>query len=183
MHECENVLCASPVVNEAPKQKLVIGPLATITELDTRMDFLARVDTGAKTSSVHATEWTVTDGTSRMDQNIGKTIRFRLDNKDGSGHWFEKTIADVAYIQTSEGAETRYLVPLTIDHNGQEHQVLVTLNDRSHMRYPDVARQEFPEWKVHCGCRRSQQHESIAFCKQLRRSLFESATVLRTGST
>ena len=146
MHECQDVLCSSPVVDEPAEEKEekhVIGPLATIAEVDSSMNFLARVDTGAKTSSVHATAWTVLEGSSQMDANIGKTIRFLLDNKKGEATWLEKTIANVAHIQTSEGAETRYLVPLKIDHQGQENQVLVTLNDRSHMRYPMLLGRNF----------------------------------------
>ena len=99
------------------------------------MRFIARVDTGAKTCSLHAAETEVLEGSSVMEENLGKVIRFRVENRLGESRWLERTIAEIRTIRTSEGQETRYLVPMTLTCDQVEREVLVSLNDRSQMSY------------------------------------------------
>jgi|GEM_PF-430254 len=115
--------------------KRVIGPVATVGESESEIQFLARVDTGAKTCSLHALEKTVLGGSKYMEENVGKRVCFRVENRNGETEWLERSIAEVRKIRTSEGEETRYLVPLVLTCDGVEREVLVTLNDRSRMRY------------------------------------------------
>jgi len=113
----------------------ILGPLATVSEGETELQFVARVDTGARATSIHTNEKTVLDGSESMEENLGKTIRFRLENRQGEIQWLERTIAEVRMIRTSEGEETRYMVPMTLTTEGVEREVLVSLNDRSQMSY------------------------------------------------
>lgn len=125
---------ASTVSLDGEPRRL-IGPVADVVEDETGLNFVARVDTGAKRSSLHVCEWEVIDGSSEMSENVGKSIRFRLENRQGNSEWLEREIAEVALIRTSERAELRYLVPLTFEHAGVEREVLVSLNDRSQMSF------------------------------------------------
>ncbi len=113
----------------------VLGPVVTVGEAETAMQFLARVDTGAKTCSLHSAEKKVVDGSDFMEDNVGKKVRFRIENRQGESQWLERVIAKVRKIRTSEGEETRYLVPMTFTCAGVEREVLVSLNDRSRMSY------------------------------------------------
>ncbi len=119
----------------ASPARQVLGPVATVSEEETTMRFLARVDTGAQTCSLHAAERRVLSGSEYMEENLGKTIRFRVENRDGESQWLERTIAEVREIRTSEGEEMRYLVPMTFTCKGTQRKVLVSLNDRSRMTY------------------------------------------------
>lgn len=116
-------------------EKQIIGPVAELQESDSGLSFIARVDTGAKRTSLHATSYTVIDGTENMIENVGKKIRILLENRQGESTWMESTVADVALIRTSEQAELRYLVPMKFLYEGFEREVLVSLNDRSQMQY------------------------------------------------
>ena len=127
---------ASPTQSQnANAARRVLGPVATVGEGETEMQFLARVDTGATTCSLHAAEKKVIDGAEYMEENLGKAVRFRVENRHGETHWLERTIVEVRKIRTSEGEEARYLVPMTLKCNSVEREVLVSLNDRSQMSY------------------------------------------------
>lgn len=114
----------------------LIGPVAEVQEVETGLAFQARVDTGARRCSLHVAEWFVEDDSPTMTENVGKTIRFRLENRQGDSSWLERKIVEVALITTSEDEEMRYLVPLKLHLDGVDRQVLVSLNDRSKMSYP-----------------------------------------------
>ncbi len=129
----ENPLLAQTEFTRSAKR--ILGAVATIQELDSGLEFIARVDTGAKTCSLHAAEKHVLEGSQYMEDNLGKTVRFRVVNRQGETQWLERTIVEVREIRTSEGEEVRYLVPMTLECNGVKREVHVSLNDRSRMDY------------------------------------------------
>lgn len=128
---------ASPNVPASLSDESVrtIGPVARVEESETGLQFQARVDTGASRCSLHVEEWKIENERPDMEANVGRTIHFRLLNRRGQSQWLTRTIAEVALFRTSEEEETRYLVPLSLSHQGVERKVLVSLNDRSHMSY------------------------------------------------
>jgi hypothetical protein len=121
----------------------VLGPTVLVTESESDFEFTARVDTGAKSCSIHADSIEVIGGSPRMEENVGKLVRFRIINNNGKPAWLERSIADVAYVRNSDCAEWRYKVPMTLRCAGKEREVLVSLNDRSHMRYPVLIGRNF----------------------------------------
>lgn len=139
----EGTLMAQSEVAAQPLR--VLGPIATVGEAETEMQFLARVDTGARTCSIHAAEKQVTGGSKYMEENLGKIVRFRVSNRQGDSQWIERPIAEVRKIRTSEGEETRYLVAMTLQCNEVEREVLVSLNDRSQMTYNMLLGRNFLE--------------------------------------
>ena len=114
----------------------LIGPVATVAESESGIEFKARVDTGATHCSIHVAEWEIESPAENMAENVGKTIRFRTENRCGRSEWLEREIAAVDLVKTSEKSEWRYLVRMNLHHNGVEREVLVSLNDRSRMSYP-----------------------------------------------
>ncbi len=128
--------------NDSPTRG-VLGAVVAVGEAETEMQFLARVDTGARTCSLHTIEKKVIDGSKFMEDNVGKLLRFRIENHHGVSKWVERIIAEVRRIRTSEGEETRYLVPMALTCNNVEREVLVSLNDRSQMSYPMLLGRNF----------------------------------------
>ncbi len=135
---------AETLAKRSPKnQKQVVGPTAMVEEAESRFSFPARVDTGATTSSLHVEDCQVKDKSNHMKKNVGKTIRFRIKNQNGKSEWLERRIAEISVIKTSEREERRYKVPITLRCQDVKKRVLVSLNDRSHMKYPMLLGRNF----------------------------------------
>jgi len=118
-----------------PIEKHVIGPVAEIDETESKLKFKARVDTGATTTSLHAEDLTIKDESPDMEENLGKTIRFRIKNHEDKTEWLEREIKEITVVKTSVKAQHRYKVPVELRWKDFSKEVLVTLNDRSHMTY------------------------------------------------
>lgn len=130
--------CQGESVPKKPKH--IIGATATIKEAGTGLPFEARVDTGAKSCSIHVEKFEIKDPEKQPSRNIGKTIRFLLKNQDGDSEWVESTIAGRVRVRNSamddDDYHGRYKVRLTLQWNDFQKEVLVTLNDRNQMDYP-----------------------------------------------
>ncbi len=122
----------SVVLNaQADVHKQIVGATEVIHIEEANLSFIARVDTGAKTSSIHAKKIKVDPS----DNPKGKPISFYLVNKKGQSKIIETQIASVATIKTSEGSERRYKVLLTLKWKNSKKSILVSLNDREKMEY------------------------------------------------
>jgi len=115
----------------ADPAKQVIGATEIVEVGPGKLRFKARVDTGAQTTSIHAEDIEIDSG----GDPRGKPIAFRVVNELGESQRIEAHVAKPILVKTSEGSERRYAVPLTIAWNDVSKTVLVTLNDRSHLRY------------------------------------------------
>lgn len=138
-----SVVSAADVVKVSTGEKKVIGPTALVEEMESDFKFAARVDTGATTSSMHVEECKVEDAAGKMDENLGKTIHFKIKNTQGGSEWLKREIAEISTIKTSEREEVRYKVPITLNVKDVKKRVLVSLNDRSHMTYPVLLGRNF----------------------------------------
>ena len=135
---------APPVVEETVKEppkveKRIIGATATIMEKKSELLFRARVDTGAKSCSLHIEDMKIENESEKMADNIGKLVHFNIKNGKDESHWLEAKIAGYVIIKTSNAADDRkrrYKVPLTFRWKDFEKTVLVTLNNREHMEFP-----------------------------------------------
>ncbi|ADN75830.1 protein of unknown function DUF785 [Ferrimonas balearica DSM 9799] len=116
--------------------KTVIGPVARLNVVEADLSYLARIDTGASKTSIHAENMQVIGGDLQdWDDNIGKSIRFDTANESGTKASIEAEIADVLHIRNSQGSEDRYVVWLHVGPEGKERRVLVTLKERGPMTY------------------------------------------------
>jgi hypothetical protein len=121
----------------------LIGATATVTESSSGLPFMARVDTGATTCSIHCEAMEIEDASDDAKENIGKPIRFLVKNKKGQAKWLTAIVADYGIVRTSEQADWRYKVQLELRWQDIEKTVLVTLNDRAHMKYPVLIGRNF----------------------------------------
>jgi hypothetical protein len=120
--------------------KHVIGSTATITEVSTGLPFAARIDTGAKSCSLHVEKWEIKDPEKKAVDNIGKSIRFLIKNDEGESEWIETLVAGRVRIKSSvhkDGdTQGRYKVRLILQWKDFKKEVLVSLTDRTDMEYP-----------------------------------------------
>ncbi len=128
---------------EPPKKKRVIGATAVIKEYQSGLLFEARVDTGAKSCSLNVDQMVIVDEEEGWEANVGKVIKFRINNGKDEPQWIESKIQVVVRIKTSDNVERRYKVPLELQWKNVKKRVTVTLNDRSQMRYPLLVGRNF----------------------------------------
>lgn len=125
------------------KKKCVIGATATLMEKKSEIVFRARVDSGAKSCSLHVEQIKIDDESETMADNIGKVIHFEVKNGKGKKHWLKSKIDSYVIIKTSSSRTRRYKVPLTFQWKHMEKKVLVTLNNRNTMEYPLLVGRNF----------------------------------------
>ena len=118
------------------KKKRIIGATARFQEKQSGFMFNARIDTGAKTCSLHIKKLHIEDEVEKMRDNIGKVVHFQVKNGEKESHVIESKIQGYVIIKTADVRERRYKVPLILRCGDFEKEVLVTLNDRSDMEFP-----------------------------------------------
>lgn len=125
-----------PVKQTPSSEKRVIGATATIMEKQSELLFRARVDSGAKSCSLHIEDYKIENESDSLAENIGKVITFHIKNGNGESHWLSAKIASYVVVKNAAGRGRRYKVPLTLRFKDFEKTVLVTLNNREKMEYP-----------------------------------------------
>ncbi len=129
------------------KKKHIIGATAVLTEASSELPFAARIDTGAASCSLHVEKVEIEDEAKKPLDNIGKSVRFQIKNEQGKSAWVESTIAGVVRVRSSalkDGEfDRRYKVRLTLKWGDFDKEVLVTLNDRTDMKFPLLVGRNF----------------------------------------
>lgn len=115
--------------------KRVIGETARIVVTDAGMEYLARIDTGARVTSIHALDMEVLEGSTEKEDNVGKMLTFYSENEKGESKKVTTRIIDIARVRNAQGVEFRYVVDLSLSWQGQEKAGHVNLRDRSAMTY------------------------------------------------
>jgi hypothetical protein len=116
------------------KKKIIIGSLETITLPDlTITDIQVRVDTGAKTSSLHV------DNITKFKKNGKLMVRFDLHpdvyNIENMVSC-EAPIHDIRTVKSSNGtSEQRYVISTPVKLGSELWPIEITLTDRSDMSY------------------------------------------------
>ena len=99
------------------EQKTLIGETAWIEVGDIPFTYLARIDTGARITSIHAVDVNITGGSSVPDENVGKTVFFQTVNRDGKIQAISAVIVKVSTVKNSQGIEQRYVIELPLSWN------------------------------------------------------------------
>jgi hypothetical protein len=115
--------------------KKVVGATEVIHVVDVDLDFVARIDTGARTTSINAQEIKIDHPAAKKKDNIGKKISVLLVNGKGEKRRLETVIVDALQVRNAQGVETRYMIPLTLRWQGIEKVIKVNLRDRRAMTY------------------------------------------------
>jgi hypothetical protein len=116
-------------------ERTVIGETAWIEVGSVPFTYLARIDTGARTTSIHAIDVKVMDGSVDPDENVGKDVSFRTLSRDGKSTLLTRPIVKVSTVTNSQGTEQRYVVSLQVANGDVEKDVEVNLRDRTAMSY------------------------------------------------
>ncbi|USD64338.1 RimK/LysX family protein [Vibrio sp. SCSIO 43136] len=126
----------------APSNTIVLGGIEKV-KIDTiKAQFDARVDTGAATSSIDATD------VQEFERN-GKTwVKFHINDKDAPAdekHWVEAPILRTAKVRqaSTDDSEKRIVVELWVQLGELHQKAQFTLADRSHMAHPVLLGREF----------------------------------------
>lgn len=113
----------------------IIGETAWIGLGGVPYRYLARIDTGAELSSLHAIALHVEGDTGRASENVGKEISFVTVSRAGLAREMRGVIVGVSAVQSPQGIELRYVIELTLSWGGIIKRVKVNLRDRTAMRY------------------------------------------------
>lgn len=119
-------------------EKFVIGEVEKVTLIKEKLNFNARIDTGAVTSSLGVFNET------RFERDGAKWIRFTLDEgKDAKK--YEYPIARIIRIvqQTSTDTTRRPIIKLRFKIGGKNFTSEFSLADRSHLDYQVLIGREF----------------------------------------
>ncbi len=115
--------------------KITVGATEVIRVVDVQMDFLTRIDTGARTTSINALDLEIENPAAKKRDNIGKKIAVTLVNGKGEKKRLQTTIVDALQVRNAQGVEVRYMIPLTLRWHGIDKTIKVNLRDRSAMTY------------------------------------------------
>ena len=115
--------------------KHVIGQIATIEVVEAKLTFKARIDTGAKRTSLHAIDIKVDNQSQAMAENVGKEITFTTFNEKNEQREIKTLIREVASVRSSQGEEFRYVVEMELAWKGVSKRVRVNLRNREKMTY------------------------------------------------
>ena len=125
--------CAEKTDNPAEKQ--VVGETVLIDLPEISMPILARVDSGASLSSIHAVGISINGGSNNPKENIGKIVRFVTVNGKGESRRFSTKIVKVSKIRNAQGVEYRYVVEMDVLWRGKMKRIAMNLRDRSQLQY------------------------------------------------
>lgn len=113
--------------------KHIIGAIETVQIQG--LEYTARIDTGADTTSINAYDISVEGEEPQLSSNIGKRLRFKTANEKGESKIIEARIVKVNMVRNALGTESRYVVQLAIAWGGYVKTVDVNLRDRSKMQF------------------------------------------------
>lgn len=129
--ESENMRCPAslPIVR-------VLGHSETVFFGEDRdMVYDAKVDSGAQTSSIHATS-VETFQKSVIDNGVVKEllyVRFKTEDDLGRPSELERMVSRVDQVRSASGVNTRYFFRETVWIHDQSYEVELNLADRSHL--------------------------------------------------
>lgn len=123
--------------NKTSIHKTIIGRIETACLPEWGLVIEAKIDTGAYRASLHV---------SRLELLEGKPERVRFDTQDQYGilHTLEAQVVKQTRVKSSSGhVEQRPLIQTRLSIGGQEFDALVSLTDRSDMRFPMLIGRRF----------------------------------------
>jgi len=112
------------------KEKVLIGRVEWVSLPDLKIRLKARIDTGAKTTSMHAVN------IEEVEQRGEKFVKFQtVDSEDKVVELVRKIGTTQRVSNTAGFVSRRYVIKEKIKMGAIEREVMVNLNDRSKMEY------------------------------------------------
>lgn len=101
------------------------------------MTVRARLDTGATTTSVNATD------VEPFERNADPWVRFTVLDSENRQVRLARRVERIAHIRSAAGKEKRYVVTMTLCVGTIQRRIEVNLSDRSDMHYPLLVGRNF----------------------------------------
>lgn len=112
------------------KEKILIGRIEWVSLPDLKIKHKARIDTGAKTTSMHAVN------IEEVEQRGELSVKFQTVDADGNKIEVVRKVDMTQKVANTSGFVTkRYVIKEKIKIGKIEREILVNLNDRSKMDY------------------------------------------------
>ena len=135
---CLLILSTSSFADEICTNKTIVGQIETIHIKELNSDYQARIDTGAATTSIHATNIEIVgqkEESDNMRDHLGDTVKFTTYNEDNEAFEHTGRIIKVSKIRNAQGVERRYAVRMHLEFDGKDKKIAVNLRDRSKLDY------------------------------------------------
>lgn len=112
------------------KEKILIGRIEWVQIPDLKIKHRARIDTGAKTSSLHAVN------IEEVDQRGELFVKFQTVDDEGKTVELVRKVDTTQKVSNTAGfVSKRYVIKEKIKMGNIEKEILVNLNDRTKMEY------------------------------------------------
>jgi hypothetical protein len=126
------------IFNIAAMEKTVIGWIEPVKLDKGKIQLLAKIDTGADSSSLHA------DDIKEFTRQGKDWVRFSIHNAKGKTHEIEAEVIKYIKIKRKEmHSHRRPVIKMYICLAKKEREVLVNLTDRSNYKYPMLIGRSF----------------------------------------
>lgn len=120
----------SPVHAQLLKEKVLIGRVEWVELPELKLKLRARIDTGAKTTSLHAVN------IQPLTQQGEEYVKFQTEDGNGKKLELVRKVDTTQKVANTGGlASRRFVVKLKVKLGGIEKEILVNLNDRTKMEY------------------------------------------------
>lgn len=121
---------STPVFAQLLKEKVLIGRVEWISIPEIKIKLKARIDTGAKTTSMHAIN------IEEVEQRGELFVKFQTLDSEGKVVELVRKVGTTQRVSNTAGfVSRRYVIKEKIKMGNIEREVLVNLNDRSKMEY------------------------------------------------
>lgn len=112
------------------KEKVLIGRVEWVGLPDIKIKLKARIDTGAKTTSMHAVN------IEEVEQRGDLFVKFQTVDADGKVVEMVRKVGTTQRVSNTSGfVSRRYVIKEKIKMGSIEREILINLNDRSKMEY------------------------------------------------
>lgn len=113
-----------------PKEKTVIGRVEWVELPDLKLRFRSRIDSGAKTTSLHA------QSVEEFERDGVTWVKFRVDGKDGKVTEATRKVESTIKVANPSGfTSKRYVIRERVKLGPVTKEISVNLNNRSAMDY------------------------------------------------
>lgn len=120
----------TPAHSQLLKEKVLIGRIEWVHLPDVKLKLKARIDTGAKTTSLHAVN------IEEVEQRGELFVKFQTTDHEGKPMDLLRKVDTTQRVSNTGGFITkRYVIKEKIKIGDVEREVLINLNDRSKMEY------------------------------------------------
>jgi len=119
-----------PVHAQLLKEKVIIGRIEWVEFPELKLKFKARIDTGAKTTSLHASN------IEEVLQNGELFVKFQTTTPEGKPVVLTRKVDTTQKVSNTAGfVSKRYVIKEKVKMGDIEREVLLNLNDRGGMDY------------------------------------------------